>query len=74
MLAQTVAGVPAWLVPYLPLLGTVVGGAISAVVTFVTIRATLKNQLKLEEQKATFQRELEQEKRDHAASAFRRVI
>lgn len=52
--------------------GTLVGGIISAAVAFFTIKASMGNQLALEAKKFDYQRQLENEKRDHEASAFRR--
>jgi hypothetical protein len=64
--------------PLLPLIGslagTIVGGVISAIVSLRTVRATLQNQMAVEQQRFVYQRDLEQDKRDHEASGYRRLI
>ncbi|HUY41123.1 MAG TPA: hypothetical protein VMV82_06095 [Candidatus Dormibacteraeota bacterium] len=56
------------------LIGTIVGGLISAAVAFVTLRGSLGNQLQLEERKFEYRKQLEAREREHRASAFQRKL
>lgn len=53
---------------------TVAGGLVTALVAYLTLRGTLRNQLSLEQRKFEYQQRLDQEARDHEASAFRRTV